>query len=387
MSSEIPAILNINYKSGDGDREQYGVTFHYPDRLPFPLGSTQEVAAGDRGAITERIGQITRDLSILESSSESTSIAELAEKLQKLGKLLCNTYIPPDIINVLKDLSSPLVVSTELNDLPWELLHTGGDDFLALKVPMVRNPVITAYKSGAVGELLKIRQSPICALLACNPGIPKLLMVEKEIRILIQMLQNSQVTVKQMGREIQDSIDLRADLANGDFALVHFAGHGHFEAHDPSHSFIKIFNTNGEEQELTAQQLYDNMAGAPVLFLNACQSAQEAPDERDFLYLAGGTKGFASLAISGGALAFIGAQWPVLDLSAALFSVSFYQSLLAGDCMGKAILKARRACSKGELANEIQALIPDPIPKLLTSQVTWANFVFYGQPHMQVITV
>ena len=88
------------------------------------------------------------------------------------------------------------------------------------------------------------------------------------------------------------------------------------------------------------------MAGAPVLFLNACQLAREVAELRDFLYLAGPSKGFANHVIAGGASVFVSTQWPVLDLSASLFAPAFYERLLHGDTLGQAILQARRASAR-----------------------------------------
>jgi CHAT domain-containing protein len=206
-------------------------------------------------------------------------------------------------------------------------------------------------------------------------------MVREELEILVELLEKAQVIVRQMGREPRDRIEFLAGLADRQFALIHFAGHGHFDVEHPARSFIRVLAADNVEQQVTAEQLYQHIAGAPVFFVNACESARESSVVGDLLYLADRTKGFATLVISGGALAFVGTQWPVLDLSAALFGVAFYQQLLAGARVGKAMLYARRACARGELTEELRALLPGyVIPDALISQVTWANFVLYGQP-------
>jgi CHAT domain-containing protein len=381
MNHEAPAILSVNYHSRDGNLERYSVQLLDPD-LPAQLGrEPQEVLAEDRQTIEDRVRELVVELSRSEASGETDRLEELERKLQSLGRLLCTTFIPPGISEALKRSQAPLVISTELNDLPWELLHLGEDDFLPLKVPFVRNPVVAAYKPGAIEELRTERRQPIRALLAGNPGQPALPMVREELEILSGLLEGAQVIVRQMGREPRDRLEFLGGLADRQFALIHFAGHGHFDVDNPAHSFIRLLAADNVEQQVTAEQLYQHMAGAPVFFLNACESARESSAVGGLLYLAERTKGFATLVISGGAMAFVGTQWPVLDLSAALFGAAFYQQLLAGARVGEAMLRARRACARGEFAEDLRALLPtNVIPDALISQVTWANFVLYGQP-------
>jgi CHAT domain-containing protein len=386
MNGEAPAILSINYHSKDGDRERYAVMLNHPD-LPAPIGPPlQEVSSEDREAIDDRVRQVTERLSRSEWSGEPDIVDDLTQKLQILGRFLCTTFLPPDISEVLKGSYAPLVISTELNDLPWELLHLGEDDFLALKVPVVRNPVVETYKPGAINELRRERERPIRALLACNPGQPPLPMVREELDILARLFQTTQVVVKRMGEGPRDRIELLGGLADRQFALIHFAGHGHFDAENPARSCIRLLSADNVEEQVTAEQLYRHIAGAPVIFFNACESARESSVVGDFIYLAERTKGFATLVISGGAIAFVGTQWPVLDLSAALFGIAFYQKLLAGARVGEAMLHARQACARGLLTDELRALFPaNIIPEALISQVTWANFVLYGQPQKRFV--
>jgi CHAT domain-containing protein len=386
MNGEAPAILSINYHSKDGDIERYAVMLNHPD-LPAPLGPPlQEVPSEDRQAIDDQVRQVTEKLSRSEWSGETDIVDDLTQKLQILGRFLCTTFIPHSISEALKGSRAPLVISTELNNLPWELLHLGDDDFLALKVPFVRNPVVETYKPGALDELRKGRQQPIRALLACNPGQPPLPMVGEELEILAKLFQTANVVVRRMGREPKDRIEFLGGLADRQFAVIHFAGHGHFDAENPARSCIRMLAADNVEQQVTAEQLYQHIAGAPVFFLNACESARESSVVGDFLYLAERTKGFATLVISGGAIAFVGTQWPVLDLSAALFGIAFYQQMLAGARMGESILYARQACARGKLTEELRALFPtNVIPDAIISQVTWANFVLYGQPLKRLI--
>jgi len=354
---------------------------NHPD-LPAPLGPPlQEVYAEDRQALDDKVRWLVDELSLSELLGETDRLAELVRKIKSLGRLLCTTFIPPGISEALKGSRAPLVISTELNNLPWELLHLGEEEFLALEVPFVRNPVVETYKPGAIDELRRERRRPIHALLACNPGRPPLPTVKDELEVLAGLLERTQVVVQRMGQEPRDRIEFLGGLADRQFALIHFAGHGHFDADYPARSFIEMMDADEAEQRVTAEQLYQHMAGAPVLFVNACESARESEVVEEILHLAERTKGFATLVISGGAIAFVGAQWPVQDLSAALFGAAFYQRLLTGVPVGEAILYARQVCARGEFSEDLRALLPANMnPDGLISQATWANFVLYGQP-------
>ena len=371
-------ILSVNYHGRDDNLEHYDVQLQCD--LPAQPGAELEVLAEDRQRIVDKVRELVEELSWSEGPDETERLEALARRLQSLGRFLCDTFIPPGIREALKGSQAPLAISTELNDLPWEILHLGEDDFLALKVPFVRNPPVL-YKPGAIEELRAERRPPIRALLAGNPGLPALPMVREELEILDRLLDGAQVIVRQMGREPRDRIEFLGDLADRQFALIHFAGHGHFDVDNPAHSFIKLPAAGNEEQQVTAEQLYQQMAGAPVFFLNACESARESPAVGGLLDLAERTKGFATLVLSGGAMAFVGTQWPVLDRSAALFGAVFYQQLLAGGSLGEAVLSARQACARGELPEGLRDLLPTyMIPDASIPQVTWANFVLYGHP-------
>ena len=203
---------------------------------------------------------------------------------------------------------------------------------------------------------------------------------------LARLLRQAQVVVLRMGQDVQDSVDLRGSLSEGQFTIIHFTGHGHFDEADPTQSSFKVLTAGGQEEQVTAEQLYQSMAGAPVLFLNACELAREVAELRDFVYLAGPSKGFANRVIAGGALVFISAQWPVLDWTACLFALAFYDGLLRTETLGKALLVARQASARGQLSTHLrQAFPPAFIPEALTSKVTWANFVVYGRPDKQII--
>lgn len=72
----------------------------------------------------------------------------------------------------------------------------------------------------------------------------------------------------------------------------------------------------------------------PIIFLNACQTGQEA-------FALTGISGWAQRFITRGASAFIGSLWSIDDEAACKFAQPFYGQLLANRPIGEAAKEAR----------------------------------------------
>ncbi|NJM34718.1 MAG: CHAT domain-containing protein, partial [Rhodomicrobium sp.] len=62
---------------------------------------------------------------------------------------------------------------------------------------------------------------------------------------------------------------------------------------------------------------------------------------------------------------YIGTYWPVSDRSAEIFASTFYNSLIGGDAIGKALRKSRQALKQ-------------------SNQKDWANYMHYGWPKSRI---
>lgn len=114
--------------------------------------------------------------------------------------------------------------------------------------------------------------------------------------------------------------NLKAQINNGRFSVVHLATHGQFSS-DPEETFIllsdKLLKLKDWESLLQAGDP-SRSTSIELLVLSACETA--AGDERAVLGLAG-------IAVKAGAQSTLATLWSVLDPSAASFMGQFYREL------------------------------------------------------------
>jgi CHAT domain-containing protein len=150
------------------------------------------------------------------------------------------------------------------------------------------------------------------------------------------------------------------------FDIIHYAGHASFDESKPDLSGLVM----KDGIPFFAQKIRRILAGRPLVFLNACETGRTAneatPEDAQRSvgrYLGGPAEGLTSAFVYGGAMACIGAQWPVFDDSAADFALTFYDSMIEGNFVGEAMRRARQ-------------MTKDRFP----DEISWASFVLYGDP-------
>lgn len=118
--------------------------------------------------------------------------------------------------------------------------------------------------------------------------------------------------------------NIRQNLEQGDFSVVHLATHGNFSS-NPEETYILIYNSDLSQGSLLKARdldrlLYSRDPEKPIelLVLSACETAQG--DSRAALGLAG-------LAIRAGAKSTLATLWQVNDQSTVKFMERFYQEL------------------------------------------------------------
>lgn len=309
-----------------------GQTIH----APFVLFESVSVESGLQNELQQRIDAAMEVLRLLDHKASGHGPSD--EALADLGKLLYARLLPRGIQRALESLpvDVPLLLST--NDrLPWELLHDGRH-YLALQRSLGRR------------------------LLALNAPRPSALKPEARHRILIIADPRGNLRAAGLeGEALWDMFDVaqedietdylgptqatlaavRERLAGGNYDLIHYAGHA------AANSLLLA------DGELTASQIAAELRGQPLVFLNACRSAND--DEVGDL---------SGAFIQGGALAVVGTLWNVDDSGSIDFARWFYSLLFDGLPVGEALRQTRA---------RLHAATPNPL---------WAHYTLYGDPRL-----
>jgi hypothetical protein len=327
--------------------------------LSLPLGPTRDAKPPTGQAPTEPAARLT--------------------ELQEMGAVLYKLLLPDRMKEELAQHPlAQLTITTNDLELPWELMYTGepgrSGNFLALERPVCRMPVgrSRGRRSAEIGDRPKTRRVALIA----SVGQPKLADAKREVEQIRDRLKETWKDQVEVDLLITDTdtapsgAQFRRMLLAGSYDIVHYAGHAAFDAGRPDQSGLLL----DDGEVCFAQKIQRLLQGHPLVFLNACETARlTEPDERqppEGTYEGDPREGLASAFVYGGALACIGAMWPVSDVVAADFAVSFYGQVLEGQPLGRAMLKAR--------VHTAEEFKDDP---------SWAAFVLYGDPAFQLAPV
>jgi hypothetical protein len=235
------------------------------------------------------------------------------------------------------NLTDPLLAP--LAELPWECLFSleqGG--FLGLQR---RTPILRHMR------------------LPLPPGRAP---VAQALRVLIvssQPCSMPQLTLKKEGKRIADALgtlpgvetyplhnpsveELRDTLLEKDFHVLHFMGHGEFDA-ESGQGVLYFTNADGSDRAVSGTLLASHLAdlhSLRLVFVNACETAcanARAP-----------FAGVAAALLRAGLPAVIAMQRPIGDESALEFSRAVYRRTAAGDPVDAAVTEGRLAIARGQ---------------------------------------
>lgn len=254
----------------------------------------------------------------------------------------------PDLVKEqfwhLRDSITAFSVLSEQDIIPWELLYPlargESSGFLAEQFPVLRRiaghrplrhistgpplyvvPPETASHAGQAGRSGQSR--PAGQAGQAETGL--------EISALRRRLGPGAGDVDDMDR-LLDVIDA------GDFGVLHFACHDNFRP-DTGGSSVVLGGGRLIPAFLNPAVVSKSLVGRrPLVFLNSSRSATMVPE---YTKLAGWAEQF----IAAGAVAFVGASWPVSPASATAFADAFYGALQEGQPLGAAASAARKAAA------------------------------------------
>ena len=235
--------------------------------------------------------------------------------------------------------------------VPWELLPVGGkplsvrfalarqvlldDQSVTLRPENSAPPrwLIVADPTGDLPEAQASAEAIHDRLLAARPTAE------------LQFVAGTRVT----------RLDLLRRLEMAD--VVYYTGHARHAPGDPPASGWQL-----ADGMLTARDFTRLGACPPVVIANACASSREAAHSANRLDPEGAS-GLAGALLLAGVSQYIGTQWPVTSLAAALLGGALMSALLDGQSMGVALRQARTLT---------RAAFPhDP---------AWAAYSLFGNP-------
>lgn len=268
------------------------------------------------------------------------------------GKTAFSSYLPDRAQKFVQTQRTwAIQLSTDWTDIPWELLHDG-QDFLCLSRPMGRLPKMLKQPK----DQSERPEGPLSALVIGNPT-GDLAGSEAEARSVAKSLQNAKVEVDLLvGPEQATADEFSIRLVTQWYDLIHFAGHGYFDAAEPHLSGLLF--TDGP---VYAEELERGIKGSPFIFLSTCEATQTIAEENTMGFRGRFIEGLAISAMVGGAMGCLGPMWPIEDNVGMEFAVVFYNHVLRGIPFGEAVRQARLALRNRSLD-------------------FWASWILYGDP-------
>ncbi|HEY0284377.1 MAG TPA: CHAT domain-containing protein, partial [Vicinamibacterales bacterium] len=179
--------------------------------------------------------------------------------------------------------------------------------------------------------------------------------------------------------------EFRALLRSRKYDIVHFAGHGRYDADNPERSCWMF--TDGPFYAFELQQTLANAEVRPwLIYGSACEGARDGGSTHGYH---DGVYGMASAELSQGVAGYVGPLWTISDTDAKNLAAAFYEALLIRrTSLGEALALARRSVREGEpdldelVVRSNQGVGPDTgTPR----SAGWAGMVLYGDPTPTVL--
>ncbi|MDF0553685.1 CHAT domain-containing protein [Kamptonema sp. UHCC 0994] len=175
--------------------------------------------------------------------------------------------------------------------------------------------------------------------------------------------------------------NLRSQRLNTQFGIVHLATHATFSPGEPQNSYIQLWNSKLQINQITT--LNWDLPPVELLVLSACRTA--LGDRESEL-------GFGGLAIKAGAKSALASLWYVSDEGTMGLMMEFYQELRHSKIKAEALREAQLAMISGKVQLRNGRLITTgedfPLPPNLASlsdrtmahPFFWSGFTMVGSP-------
>ena len=309
---------------------------------PFPR------RGGEAGARWQRIIRAhERTLGFLEGRGRTTSLPA-GDELAALGRDLFEALFPGevrrlyDVARALQPAGLDVVLTSMLDwvaDKPWELAwDPARREFLATGgVNLVRNAFTAVPAEAPPRRRGRLR----VLVVAPRPkGTPPLSSREETggLRAALRELTRARLAVIEVLPR-PSAARLQRRLAEGGVDVLHFVGHGAFDAAAREGSLL-LEDERARPRRLGFDALRQIVCrrGLRLVFLNACESGRGGRAEWN--------RGLAPALVAAGMPCVVANQYAVLDAAATVFAREFYTALAGGAALGDAAREARRAVSR-----------------------------------------
>lgn len=290
----------------------------------------------------------------------------------------------------------------ELMRYPWELLHDGSG-LLCERYALGRQVFM---QTGVARQVTRRQSGTIRALIIGDPKFspefikraaaegrkwPQLPGAQEEAE---QVALTFEQLVLTMGNTIDfdrsrdvrihgslTRLEFRELLRNGNYDIIHFAGHGAFNVDAPEESAWIL-----SDGPLWAQEIRNTLAWTEsppwLVFANACESAMDS--NRPANRYQGDVFGLATAFINQGVAAYIGPLWPVNDSMALQMATDFYHALLQEQTsLGEALRLAKQNAGAG--LPDFSSGKGERAPAPTQAGLSWASMILYGDPTVRLM--
>ena len=355
----------------------------YRFRLDLPDGSgTREYTTDITTELSERLRRALQAASQHMQTSENKTQAKRGgtnDSLLLLGRLLFDALVPSPIQEVLHLLDTPLLVSTNTPEIPWELLYDSKPSpghflcqhlSIGRQVHSGRNTTTTTHRS-PLSERLSVdttlhkarkmgrrEAQGLSVLFLINPTSERSL-AEEEVATLCTTLPES-VSRIILYRQQANQLEMRMSIKNETPQVLHYAGPvpSATKSGDPMLALAGSSRLDAN----AASQLFQSFSRSPLVFLSYFDSLQIGTLPAQEMELLAGNL------IAAGAGAAITMRWPVNIQCSREFAALFYQELADGMSLGEAMRRARSIMAQRH-----------------TEDFSWMSYVLYGDPTITLV--
>lgn len=267
--------------------------------------------------------------------------AQDAKKLvQQLGQQLYAAFVGPagdKVLRAIPPTAMLLNVDETLLNLPWEVIAMSADP-ISQETPFGRlvttrhmlRPGRNPLKEDSVVRILGVA-NPTLDLAASEAELAALTSLKGEhgpFSLEVTVLARTDATRERFTRL----------LAEGDYDIIHFAGHAFLQPDEPGSSALRF-----ADGDLTADEVLRLPWKAPPYFVfnSACESGRAVGGQR-LVSTESHSNGLAAAFLAAGVAGYAGYFWAVSDVGAGIFAKTFYDSLFERENVGVAFMTARQ---------------------------------------------